>query len=212
MYFRTCIRTLPSNATMPVLTNQFNLFVELPNDLLLPIIEGSMNVGQRLAPTYISAHLCGMPECRWRFESKAICHVAPSRVEYSCIPTLLGATWHLALRFERCKDERNLTIHLNAHLTRTRTSSPRHPRPHPQTRKPASRPWRAQEAAEARGTHLSHCYRAARGIYECGIRNTSCFRYFRGGLLTPGKGGFVFQIRLLKWNTEYMYNMYVFSM
>ena len=51
MYFR--IRTLPSNATMPVLTKPFNLFVELPNDLLLPIIEGSMNVGQRLTGTNI---------------------------------------------------------------------------------------------------------------------------------------------------------------
>ena len=58
MYFR--IRTLPSNATMPVLTKPFNLFVELPNDLLLPIIEGSMNVGQLCgAGGWANARPCG---------------------------------------------------------------------------------------------------------------------------------------------------------
>ena len=70
-------------------------------------------------------------------------------VEYSCIPTLLGATWHLALRFERCKDERNLTITHNAHLTRTHTSSPRHPRPHPQPRlAPVARPRSCRSARD----------------------------------------------------------------
>ena len=39
--------------------------------------------------------------------------------------------------------------------------------------------------------------------------NTEIHRLFgifgAAGLLKPGRGGVVFQIRLLKWNTEYMY-------
>ena len=68
------------NATMPVLTKPFNLFVELPNDLPAP---NHRRLDEcRPAPhrhQHISPHTFVV--CRWRFESKAICHVAPSRVE-----------------------------------------------------------------------------------------------------------------------------------
>ena len=67
---------------MPVRTKQFNFFEELPDDLLLPVIEGSMKIGQRLAGTNILA----MPFAVCRFSRAAPClqhcgsgHVALSK-------------------------------------------------------------------------------------------------------------------------------------